>query len=262
MCKIYHSKEIQHWMVFFSALAWYSSVNPTHAPTPTGHENRAHGMSELQEINHGVSFMLGGLAGIVGASCVFPLDSIKTRLQNQRGGSARVYKGVMDCARQVVAREGVRGLYRGLLVQWVGIAPEKAIKLGVNSALRRFFRDRNYAKGVQDPGDTVRTFRLHPVQEMVAGGLAGLAHVGVTSPYEMVKIRLQLSAESGYVCCVCRLEWEGGGLIVVLRFVIVDVVVVVGVVIVFGGGVALALMSCVGVRVADAKREDSRTRRS
>lgn len=35
----------------------------------------------------------GGVAGLVGVTCVFPIDLAKTRLQNQRG-SQRVYKNM------------------------------------------------------------------------------------------------------------------------------------------------------------------------
>lgn len=34
----------------------------------------------------------GGVAGLVGVTCVFPIDLAKTRLQNQQG--ARVYSGM------------------------------------------------------------------------------------------------------------------------------------------------------------------------
>lgn len=34
----------------------------------------------------------GGVAGLVGVTCVFPIDLAKTRLQNQQG--ARVYTGM------------------------------------------------------------------------------------------------------------------------------------------------------------------------
>ena len=37
----------------------------------------------------------GGIAGIVGVSCVFPLDLVKTRLQSQKGVSK--YLGIKDC---------------------------------------------------------------------------------------------------------------------------------------------------------------------
>lgn len=35
----------------------------------------------------------GGIAGIVGVTCVFPIDLAKTRLQNQRQGQ-QVYKSM------------------------------------------------------------------------------------------------------------------------------------------------------------------------
>lgn len=35
----------------------------------------------------------GGIAGIVGVTCVFPIDLAKTRLQNQRSGQ-QVYKNM------------------------------------------------------------------------------------------------------------------------------------------------------------------------
>lgn len=35
----------------------------------------------------------GGIAGIVGVTCVFPIDLVKTRLQNQRPGQ-QVYKSM------------------------------------------------------------------------------------------------------------------------------------------------------------------------
>lgn len=69
-----------------------------------------------------------------GATAVYPIDLVKTRLQNQRTGSyvgELMYKNSFDCFKKVVRHEGVRGLYRGLAPQLVGVAPEKAIKLTV-----------------------------------------------------------------------------------------------------------------------------------
>lgn len=53
----------------------------------------------------------------VGATAVYPIDLVKTRLQNQRGSIAGeiMYKNSFDCFTKVIRAEGVRGLYRGIL---------------------------------------------------------------------------------------------------------------------------------------------------
>lgn len=94
--------------------------------------------SVLESVHH---FALGSLAGAFGAFMVYPIDLVKTRMQNQR--SSRVgqmlYKNSWDCAKKVVRNEGFRGLYSGVLPQLVGVAPEKAIKLTVNDLVRGHF---------------------------------------------------------------------------------------------------------------------------
>ncbi|MEQ2215326.1 hypothetical protein XENOCAPTIV_030729 [Xenoophorus captivus] len=53
----------------------------------------------------------GGIAGLVGVTCVFPIDLAKTRLQNQRSGQ-QLYKNMMDCLIKTVKSEGYFGMYR------------------------------------------------------------------------------------------------------------------------------------------------------
>lgn len=75
----------------------------------------------------------------VGATAVYPIDLVKTRMQNQRTGSfvgEVAYRNSIDCFKKVIRHEGVLGLYRGLVPQLIGVAPEKAIKLTVNDLVR------------------------------------------------------------------------------------------------------------------------------
>uniref|UniRef100_A0A4W6CHJ3 Solute carrier family 25 member 55a n=1 Tax=Lates calcarifer TaxID=8187 RepID=A0A4W6CHJ3_LATCA len=69
-----------------------------------------------QQISLPAKLINGGIAGIVGVTCVFPIDLAKTRLQNQRRGQ-QVYKSMMDCLVKTVRSEGYFGMYRvhGLL---------------------------------------------------------------------------------------------------------------------------------------------------
>ncbi|KAF7662294.1 hypothetical protein LDENG_00240680 [Lucifuga dentata] len=62
-------------------------------------------------------FTLGSMAGAVGATAVYPIDLVKTRMQNQRSTGPFVgelmYKNSIDCFKKVVRYEGFCGLYRG-----------------------------------------------------------------------------------------------------------------------------------------------------
>ncbi|VDQ00410.1 unnamed protein product [Trichobilharzia regenti] len=112
-------------------------------------------MSVLEQVYR---FTLGSVAGAFGATAVYPIDLVKTRMQNQRTGSTI-----------------------GLGPQLLGVAPEKAIKLTVNDIVRDQFTKPN--------GD------ISIYAEILAGGCAGGSQVIFTNPLEIVKIRLQVAGE-------------------------------------------------------------------
>jgi len=121
----------------------------------------------------------GGIAGIIGVTCVFPLDLVKTRLQNQQVGpnGERMYKSMLDCFKKTYRAEGYLGMYRGSAVNILLITPEKAIKLAAND----YFRHRL----------TTKEGKLPVHREMLAGGCAGFCQIVVTTPMELLKIQLQ-----------------------------------------------------------------------
>jgi len=130
-------------------------------------------------------FGLGSIAGATGATAVYPIDLVKTRMQNQRTGSyvgELLYRNSFDCFKKVVRHEGPTGLYRGLVPQLMGVAPEKAIKLTMNDLVRDKIRQYNDQK-------------LPLIGEVMAGGCAGASQVMFTNPVEVVKIRLQVAGE-------------------------------------------------------------------
>jgi solute carrier family 25 aspartate/glutamate transporter 12/13 len=132
------------------------------------------------------SFIQGGIAGGIGAFAVYPIDLVKTRLQNQRSNVVGevLYRNAFDCVKKVYQNEGgIRAFYRGVLPQLVGVAPEKAIKITINEMVRKRFTD-------------PETGRIPLWAEIFAGGMAGGCQVSVTNPLEIVKIRLQMAGEA------------------------------------------------------------------
>ena len=119
--------------------------------------------SILESAHH---FALGSIAGAFGAFMVYPIDLVKTRMQNQRSGRVgqMLYKNSVDCAKKVIKNEGLKGLYSGVLPQLVGVAPEKAIKLTVNDLLRGTLGNKE-------------TGAIWWPYEIVAGGSAGACQV-------------------------------------------------------------------------------------
>ncbi|XP_020639795.1 mitochondrial glutamate carrier 1 isoform X1 [Pogona vitticeps] len=118
----------------------------------------------------------GGIAGLIGVTCVFPIDLAKTRLQNQQNGQ-RMYTSMSDCLIKTIRSEGYFGMYRGAAVNLTLVTPEKAIKLAAND----FFRHHLAKDGK----------KLTLLKEMLAGCGAGTCQVIVTTPMEMLKIQLQ-----------------------------------------------------------------------
>ncbi|KAI3383103.1 hypothetical protein SNEBB_006678 [Seison nebaliae] len=93
-----------------------------------------------------------------------------------------MYRNSMDCFKKVLKYEGIFGLYRGLLPQIIGVAPEKAIKLTTNDFCRDYLRNKKDGS-------------IPLLSEVVSGGCAGFSQVIFTNPLEIVKIRLQVAGE-------------------------------------------------------------------
>lgn len=132
---------------------------PGAGPLAKAAETPTHFFEDLLEgVYH---FGLGAVAGGFGASVVYPIDLVKTRMQNQRSSivGQLMYKNSLDCFRKVIKNEGFKGLYSGLGPQLIGVAPEKAIKLTVNDLVRG--KARNEDGSIRLPW------------EILAGGMAG-----------------------------------------------------------------------------------------
>ncbi len=72
--------------------------------------------------------LIGAFSGAIGASVVYPINLLRTRLQSQGTTQhPRTYTGVFDVTRQTIQGEGVRGLFKGLTPNLLKVVPSVSI---------------------------------------------------------------------------------------------------------------------------------------
>lgn len=112
-----------------------------------------------------------------------PLDLIKVRLQ-----TSTTYTGTLDCFRQTVAKDGVRGLYRGMSAPLAGITPVYAMCFWGYDMGQRLARWGS-GKKVTD--------QLSTAEICFAGGFSALPTTALMTPIERVKCLLQIQDAGG-----------------------------------------------------------------
>eukprot|EP00878_Enallax_costatus_P029728 GHUV01032271.1.p1 GENE.GHUV01032271.1~~GHUV01032271.1.p1 ORF type:complete len:187 (+),score=55.07 GHUV01032271.1:304-864(+) len=135
------------------------------------------GSTRLQ-IGHATKdFVAGAISGMVGIAAGQPLDTLRVRLQQQscqQRSAAGVWKAMS-------AREGIRGLFRGMSYPIYTTALQNAVTFQAQGAACRLLT-----------GTCVRGQTVSWQDMCLAGMFAGAVQTCISSPVEMLKIRLQL----------------------------------------------------------------------
>ncbi|KAL4330116.1 hypothetical protein AHAS_Ahas13G0367900 [Arachis hypogaea] len=79
----------------------------------------------------------GTISGALGATCVYPLQVIRTRLQAQRSNSSTAYKGMSDVFWKTLKDEGFRGFYKGLIPNLLKVVPAASITYMVYESMKK-----------------------------------------------------------------------------------------------------------------------------
>jgi len=120
----------------------------------------------------------GCLAGLVSTAVFYPLDLIKTHIQNNVESRASLRTSFQSVYRTF----GVRGLYSGLSVNLIGSGSAWGLYFFGYSALKEQMRK---AKG---------THKLGSQDHFLLANIAGLAVTVVTNPIWVIKTRMQLQS--------------------------------------------------------------------
>lgn len=154
-----------------------------------------------------------------------PVELVKIRLQLEAAGQKHRrpgdHHGPVDMARDILRKEGLRGIYRGLAVTALRDAPAHGV----------YFWTYEYARERLHPGCR-RTGQESLATMLVSGGLAGVASWVCCYPLDVVKSRLQAQTfpprYRGVVDCFRKsvreeglpVLWRGLGTAVARAFVV------------------------------------------
>lgn len=136
------------------------------------------------------------VAGIATGTATNPIWLVKTRLQLDKNnshlpGRGRQYKNSIDCIRQTVRHEGIKGLYRGLSASYLGVT-ESALQWVMYEEMKRVLRRWEEQRDA-DPAH-VASWRDGAKSwggKLFAAGSAKLFAAALTYPHEVVRTRLR-----------------------------------------------------------------------
>jgi hypothetical protein len=137
----------------------------------------------------------GSVGGAVGMLVGHPLDTVKVRMMTAPAG---YYASMRDCFGQTVRKEGVAGLFKGLPPPMLSVALYQAVCFASFSSALTAVTDTS-----EDDSSIGSLF--------LAGCLSGAATVLVTTPTDLVKIRLQLQMENSAVSTAAAAVGGAGG---------------------------------------------------
>ncbi|KAF7985256.1 hypothetical protein HWV62_6379 [Athelia sp. TMB] len=170
--------------VLLGSLHNYRLLLAAHAPalledTP-GREVRRLGL-----LGHGLA---GGAAGLTSAAVATPVEllKVKLQLQTQRAVAARAFAGPVDCARQVWAAQGARGLWTGLSGSLLFRANFFWMFLSFEALMRGFGR----LEGTRYEMST-------GLANFLSGGLGSFAFWGFAIPADNIKNRMMAQPLAG-----------------------------------------------------------------
>jgi len=148
----------------------------------------------------GINMAAGALAGISEHTVMFPVDSIKTRMQVFSTSPTAVYSSIGNAFTRISATEGARALWRGVASVIAGAGPAHAVYFGTYELVKDL-------AGGNRPGHQFAA-------TSVAGAAATISSDALMNPFDVIKQRMQVHGSkfrSGWTCAKTVYRGEGLG---------------------------------------------------
>lgn len=106
-------------------------------------------LSDHKSVNNIVPLLNGAFSRLIATSLMYPLTTIRTRLQKKQYTIQEVtkvtaekgeilYKGNIDCIKKIIRNEGLLGFYKGLVPNLCRVVPSNAIFFFIYEHVNKF----------------------------------------------------------------------------------------------------------------------------
>ncbi|KAI9821827.1 MAG: hypothetical protein M1827_002409 [Pycnora praestabilis] len=146
------------------------------------------GHGDAQKIGPWSKFLAGGMGGTISQLFVYPIDTLKFRMQCETvEGGLHGNRLIAATAQKLWNIGGIRAYYRGLPMGLVGMFPYAAIDLGTFEYLKRAISARNARiRGCHEEDATPGSFMTAGI-----GAFSGALGASLVYPLNLLRTRLQ-----------------------------------------------------------------------
>lgn len=149
---------------------------------------RVEGVHDTSQLSKVSTYLAGGIGGVVAQFTVYPIDTLKFRLQCLNLDlPVKGNELLIQTARNMYREGGLRMFYRGIFVGVSGIFPYAALDLGTFTSIKNWLVKRE-AKKLGIAEDTVK---LPNYMVLSLGALSGTFGATVVYPVNLLRTRLQ-----------------------------------------------------------------------
>lgn len=122
----------------------------------------------------------GAVAGVLEHTVMYPVDSVKTRMQSLQPDPKAQYRGVYEALKRIIQTEGLFRPLRGLNITMMGAGPAHALYFACYERVKR-----SLSEVIQNGGNS-------HLANGLAGSVATVLHDAIMNPAEVVKQRMQM----------------------------------------------------------------------
>lgn len=150
--------------------------------------SRIEGIQDTSQLSKVSTYLAGGIGGVCGQFTVYPIDTLKFRLQcSDLESSVRGNALLIQTAKDLFKEGGIRIFYRGIFVGVSGIFPYAALDLGTFTTIKNLLVKRESKKyGIKE-----EDVKLPNYMVLTLGALSGTFGATVVYPINLLRTRLQ-----------------------------------------------------------------------